>query len=155
MRTRAFTSFDLTTPHPSITVTFTKELNMTERIKVYVCSNHETLARHLDHDHYKEEIDDAVSEAGRMLDDAGYYSQRAGYFPDWHGGKFAGAGQVLGGKKYGYRCGNVATLAIDPSPELVAAIDAADAALDERLGAITKAAEEEEAEDAIEVDEEE
>lgn len=97
--------------------------------KVYVCSNQETLRDGYvsEPEAYSDQISMAVSEAMRLLDDAGCDSQSAGFFKDWHGGK-----------KYGYRCGWVATLEVDPSAEVIAAIDAADTLLTERLTAIGK-----------------
>ena len=65
-------------------------------------------------------------------------------FSRWNGGKHDGAGQVIDGKVYGYRCGNVCTHAVNPSDELKRLIDDAS---DAGIAAATAYAEKCDAED--------
>ena len=113
---------------------------MTTTTKVYVCSNHETLRDGYvsEVEAYSDHISEAVSDAMRLIDEAGFESESAGMFRDWHGGKFYQAGSKVGSDVYGYRCGFVATLAKNPSEGLIAAINAANDLLCDRLTAISK-----------------
>lgn len=109
-----------------------------ERQIVYVCGNHETLrdGRIDDCDGYVGDIDSAISDVQRFIDDKGFDGQRRSFFSDWHGGRFSRAGETVCGVKYGYCRGNVATLVPDPSPELIAVVNAAGNMLDRLLDEI-------------------
>lgn len=51
------------------------------------------------------------------------------FFSDWNGGKYFTAGTVINGHEYGYACGNVATLEVDPPQWLKDLIDQASEAM--------------------------
>lgn len=106
---------------------------------IYICSNNETLADGViaDRQRYDEHIDDAVLQTCREFDNIGDIEiECKSLFHDWHGGKFYRAGAKIDGKKYGYRCGHVATLEVEPSAELIALVDKIADSLDARLTAI-------------------
>lgn len=115
---------------------------MTERIKVFVCANDETLADGIieDRQFYADSITDAVGDVCRWLDDQGYDSKCASRFRDWHGGRFDHGnnriGMKLGNDVYGYRNGWVVTLEKNPSAELTAVVDKASDMLSDKLYAV-------------------
>lgn len=109
-------------------------------MKIYVCSNHETICDGYvsDRECYSSEIESAIQSACLAIEAAGHDYATDGLFPHWNGGKFYSAGAIVGGHQYGYRSGHVATLAVDPSEEVKAVIRQADDMLSERLAAVGK-----------------
>ncbi len=108
---------------------------------IYVCSNLETLADGVigDSQRYVDDIREAVSEVCRKFSVYNAIEVKSdGFFANWHGGKFYRAGETVGRNKFGYRMGNVATLELDPSDELIALVDLIDDALDAKLKEIGK-----------------
>lgn len=108
-------------------------------VKIAVCSNHELLADGYiqEREAYSDEINSAISDACRLIDDSGIaVSKCEGFFQDWQGGKYYRAEQVIAGQKYGYKIGGVCTIEADPSPEICALIDAASNMLYQKIAEI-------------------
>ena len=110
-------------------------------IKIYVCGNHECLANYEDAEAFGDDIDAAVSAVCSFIDGAESIDDRVDsvvdrHFSNWNGGKFYQAGSKIGETQFGYKCGHIATLVRDPSPELISLIDRAADLLADRLAAI-------------------
>lgn len=100
------------------------------RHTVYICTNAEAVCFHVDSGipaDYQSRVADAYW-AAASAELGGADVEPAGAFRDWNGGKFFRAGDIIGGDRYGYRCGLVAALGVNLPAELRDLIDrAADA----------------------------
>lgn len=105
-------------------------------MKIYVCSNLETLADGcLDREPYgvDESIKSAVGDVRKYLEDLGYDTEESSSFQDWHGGKHFRAGDIVGKDMFGYRCGWVCTHHKNPGVHLTNDISFASTMLEEAI----------------------
>lgn len=117
---------------------------MSDLTVVHVCTNHALLTDGLlsDRNPYTDQINSALSDVCRFIDDSGIAVSRCESFhADWAGGKFYRPGNVIAGKVFGYRCGHVCTLQVNPGDDLRQVVDDAGELLAEKLSEICRRAE--------------
>lgn len=105
-----------------------------------MCGNHELLSdgRVDDQYQYNEEINSAIGKACRFLEERDGVDnvEVDSSFHKWRGGDYRTAGLKIGGNKFGYSCGFVATFKRNPSEQLMRGIDEAHFILVEELDSI-------------------